>query len=252
MRTGVLLCLLLTGSVPAKPAKTFVLTGRVLDAVTGQPIALARVSDDSGAFAYSDNLGNYQLPLTKNTMYEKAEATGMYPAWVRTPNSPWRVVRDFHMFSRSSPAVGGLVTDFSAREPLPRAEISDKEHFVLTDSLGRFVLPVREPGPYVIRASLRTPFTPGISRGASVPVLVPVDSHAFVRLSLVGGSVVTVEPPELDLWSMSQWPTYPYPAGVVRYRRHADWSEFLLDSDCIERYGGLDQAIGQVPGVVIR
>jgi hypothetical protein len=126
-------------------------------------------------------------------MYEKAEATGMYPAWVRTPNTPGHVVRDFHMFSRSSPAVEGLVTDFSTQEPLPKAEVSDKEHFVLTDSLGRFVLPVRTPGPYVIRASLRTPFTPGISYGASVPVLVPVDSHpAVTDLRINNGTIAAI------------------------------------------------------------
>jgi hypothetical protein len=260
MRTGVLLCLLLTGGVSAKPAKTFVLTGRVLDAITGQPIALARVSDDSGAFAYSDSLGNYRLPLTRNTMYEKAEATGMCPAWIRTPNTPWDVVRDFHMFSQSSPAVEGLVTDFSAREPMLRAEVRNKRHFVLTDSLGRFLLPVREAGQYTIRAELRTQFTQGISFGASVPVLVPVDSQPFVRLSMAGGGRIDVHPPELDLWSMSEWPTYPYPAGDWRTRRHAgaknrqhaDWSEFMLELDCIERVGGLEKAVGDAPGVLIR
>jgi len=206
-RVGLPLLLLVTALVSAEPERTYVLTGRVLDAATGQPISFARVSDEGGALAYSDSLGNYRLPLTKHTMYEKAEAAGKYPAWVRTPNNPSHLVRDFHMFSRASPTIKGQVTDFSTGTPQPRTQVRTRRHFVLTDSLGNYVLPL--PGPGVYTVSARQDLGPGegakCSDGASTSV--SSDSHPVVNLSL--RKYVYSSPPEGSLWFPWQPPLRP-------------------------------------------
>jgi hypothetical protein len=219
MRFGVLLCMLFAVDVWAEPTKNYVLTGRVLDAVTGQPIAFARVTDDSGALAYSDSLGNYRLPLTKYSMYERAEADGMYPAWVRTPSSSLYLSRDFLMFSLSSPTIKGQITDLQSGKPQPRTQVNTARHFALTDSLGRYVLPLPAPGVHKVSAWQDLWPGEGWKFSGFASVSVPIDSHVVVDLSL--RKYVTSSPPEGSLW----FPRQPPPLRIRRSKScwHPGW-----------------------------
>jgi hypothetical protein len=241
MRTGVLVCLLLATGASAKATRTFVLTGRVVDAITGRPIPGARVFDDSGATSLTDDSGKYRLALTEGTRYERAEAAGMFPAWAQNRGDPRKPVADFHMFSRSCPAIEGQVIHAPSRTPQQGASVSATglDYFVLTDTIGRYILPLPSFGTYVIRAGLHEPFRSDMS-SSGISVLVPTNSHPVVDLTLNRRVVVFSDPwPRARLRPAGRW-------------GHPDWSEFRLDSDCIERYGGLNQAIGQIPGVLIR
>jgi hypothetical protein len=224
----------------AGPAKTLVMTGRVLDAITGRPVPYAKVSDDSGAFTYSDGLGNYRLSIRQHARFVKAEEEGMYPAWVRVPYIfENRTTRDFDMFSWSSPAVEGRVIHGPSQTPQPGAEVRvvRTEYFTLTDTLGRYVLPVPSPGAYFLEASFSGPSGSEMeSRPESVSV--SVDGHSTIDLSLTV-SIITFSCP---------WPL----PRITEPRWHPDGSRFYLDARYIDRHGGLDKAIGNVPGVLIR
>lgn len=229
----------------AVPARTFVLTGRVLDAITSQPIPNAKISDDSGAATYSDSGGNYRLTLTKGVQYERAEAAGMYPAWTTTPNRREALVRDFHMYGLSSPTIEGQVLnlrDFRSRPPRHGAEVRAGGRFVLTDTLGHYVLPLPSPGIYMISAWLYESFgNEDVEMNSScVSESVQAGSHPVVDLSMTREVTCITD----------AWPDRR--DQIARNRWHRVCSEFYLDADYIERVGGLEKAIGDVPGVLIR
>lgn len=234
----------------AAPTQAFVLTGRVLDDVTNQPIPNARVSDDSGAATFSDSTGTYGLILSKGVQYEKAEASGMYPAWTTTPWRGQPLVRDFHLFSRSSPTIRGRVIQVPSGTPQPRVRVGIKwtENFVLTDTLGQFVVPLRAPGMCSIYAQQPLVLGDGYA-GGDTTVDVPADSHLQVDLRL--RYVVTSSGPHNDysLWAARPLPSRP---RIGRTRWNPAWSQFYMDAGYIEKAGGLERALSRVPGVLIR
>lgn len=220
------------------------LTGHVLDAITGRPIPAARISDDSGAATLTDDSGSYRLTLTKGVRYERAEAVGMYPAWVMAPSKWAPLVRDFRMFSRSSPTIEGRVIDTASQNPQPGTTVCVAGHFVLTDTIGHYILPLPSPGMYEIAAGMDEPLernnnTYSSYVSSSVSVSVPSDSHPVVDLYLATRiTIITIN----DAW----------PRPPLRNGWHRNWSEFLLEADYINRVGGFERAISEVPGVLIR
>ncbi len=250
MRTGVLVCLLLATGASAKATRTFILTGRVVDAITGRPIPAARVYDDSGATSIADDSGRYQLSLTKGTKYERAEAEGMYPAWTATPFRFETLVRDFHMLGRSSPTIEGRVASlpYWVRRPRVQVHVREPSRFVLSDTLGEFTLPLRSPGTYKISAHLQ--LGPNDSKiSEETTVVVPVGGH--VRVDLVLGTYFHAtdhNPGFYSLWSTS----HPSPVRIIRRPWHPGQSEFYMDADYVDRRDGIEKAIGTLPGVLTR
>jgi len=245
-----LVCLLLATGASAKATRTFVLTGRVVDAITGRPIPGAQVFDDSGATSLTDDSGKYRLTLTEGTRYERAEADGMYPAWTTTPFRFETLVRDFHMLSRSSPTIEGRVTSlpYWVRRPRAKVAVPEPSGFVLSDTLGKFTLPLRSPGTYKISAHLQLgPNDSEISEDTTV--VVPVGGHVRVDLPL-GTYLVTTNhnPGFYSLWSTS----HPSPVRITRRPWHPGQSEFYLDADYVDRMGGIEKALGTLPGVLTR
>jgi hypothetical protein len=169
----------------AASAKTFVLTGRVSNAVTGQPIPRAKVSYDSGAVAFTDSNGNYALTLTQYTPHVVIEADSMLTVGVLLGAFGDSQVRNIGLLDHSALAIRGRVVDKRNGAPLSRAmvRVLHQLTYVLTDSSGRFVLPMRSPGTYTVWAQKQL-LPPGDIIEKWLPVTLPADGDCEVELQL--------------------------------------------------------------------
>jgi hypothetical protein len=236
------LCVMLT-----TPASAILLTGRVLEGRTGRPIRDTRLSTDSLNTTLSDSVGRYVLDAPAHDHYVEVEASGMYTLWKAVPPCGDSAICNFSLLDWFSPTIEGQVTDVPGGKPQSgvKLSISENDAFVFTDALGHFIIPLFSPGTYVIRA--RQPLGSGQGAAETDIVAINVDagSHRQLDLSLNlrahgSGYGFTKLPAPLLAWPNRR---DPWNAGR---------SEFILDAGYIRKVGGLDRALGQVPGVVVR
>ncbi len=161
-------------------ATSSAITGVVLDAATGTPIALARVcahlavatrpQGDASAVACTDSSGTYTLAVRPGTYYVEARAQGYAVQWYegaaeRREATPVVVVEDQHTSGidfrlEKLGAIAGKVTDEGTGTPIAGAAVTAyregpgaEPSSVRTDAQGSFVIGGLPPGNYLVRAA---------------------------------------------------------------------------------------------------
>ncbi|MDZ7338423.1 MAG: carboxypeptidase regulatory-like domain-containing protein [candidate division KSB1 bacterium] len=198
------------------------ITGRVLDAVTGAPIALAHVCAHSAgtsgrgtseARVLTDSSGCYTLGVSPGTYYVEARAQDYAAEWFdgvteRRLATPVLVVSeqhtsgiDFHL-SRLG-AISGLVTDQGSGAPIAGAVVTAYREGpgaepspVRTDEHGMYLISGLQPGNYFVRAVaegyLAEWYCEASSvRDASLVAVAGGDTSGGIDFTLSGGGSIT-------------------------------------------------------------
>lgn len=202
-------------------ASSSAITGRVVDAATGAPIALARVcahialtpDGRSQATALTDSSGNYTLAVRPGTYYVEARALDYATQWFdgvaeRRLATPVTVVAEQHTsgidfrLSRLG-AITGLVSDQASGNPIAGAVVTAyregpgaEASLARTDERGAYLICGLQPGNYFVRAVAEgylAEWYREVSsvRDASLVAVAAGDTAADIDFTLSGGGSIS-------------------------------------------------------------
>jgi hypothetical protein len=165
--------------------------GIVVDSVTGRPIegvlltlsghgySQSVASREDGTFRFTKvSQGTFTLAGRRLGYARREIAVPVEENGVKIKISLVRLTTLDTVITRPGTGIGGQVGTYNSLRPLAGAEVSvvGIGARIRTDSVGRFFVPLREPGTYVVRAR-----TPGYE-AVALSVFVPRDSTARLML----------------------------------------------------------------------